>query len=325
MAAATYDEGVQDLAAFNGLVAQVCGTLRDEVASLQEERAELETLGRDTTEALGDLREGLDDARDRLAAAQEESAASLEGLSDLADDLSTRVVETLVADLDSAAADLDHAREVSAREQGDAFGRLESDGFGVQDQAAAACEATVDDATTESDEAFATLGSGLDGEAAILIQAGTDLEAVLDGAGADADEAAGVLAAEGEAATGQWLAATDGPLEAASQSVADAVAAGFDTFGDEAATTADGLADAAKAALERVERAVRDDVDAPVTEALAALEEGPQQTLLQELDATRAAFEGAVPLADGLVVITPELRIGLRVVAQVDELLQALA
>jgi hypothetical protein len=132
------------------------------------------------------------------------------------------------------------------------------------------------------------------------------------------------MAGRFKATTEAWDEEIDGTLLSGSQAAGAVVHDAHEAWDETAATSADALFEAVTDAASAAEEAVAATGDA-LDAGTGALLDGPGDATTDELLAVQAVLGMAEPLTAGLDALLPDLGITLRVVAQVDRLLEGMA
>jgi hypothetical protein len=320
MATIQIDESVSNLQAFIAVVGGVSQALHAVSAELESAQGALEDAGREAEKALDGLGDALQEASSDLESAQDTAGAALEELASVAQDATTARLEALARQAEEIGDEVHGRAEAAQAEEDGAFSRLETAGFDEMESAARDAEAGVERGATESETAFAEVRGALQDQAAAMEAAGQELGASYAQAEGQLLSDTSDLAAEMEEVTRQWAADIDEALESGCTTVAGALESSYADWDARAAQAADATLDGIESALVQAAEFVAE-AQATLSAKTTELLEGPVVELSSELDDAETALERARLLAGALETIVPELRITLRVVGQVDQLL----
>ena len=317
------DESVGKLQKFSSDLGRTIAQLGESTASIETHSDTFADLENDAEDRIGGLADDIQEAVRDLGRACDDIEEALGALSDEAEEVAESRLPDARSELDDATSEQRDRVETTGDELQDAFERLSDGGHQEHADAVEDAEAAVGDDDQEDQQAFASLDEGAAEMTGRTEEARSEASASMSEATSGVEEEAGTLETAFADATSQWDQSVDEQLRAGCEDVGAGIEQAYADWTQQARATADELVADVGEALIKAAETVSGESAPQLTEAAAeALNAGA--ALLDEIAQGVSSLEAGEQLAEALTPLVPNLQTCLRVVEQIDRILNEL-
>lgn len=318
------DESVGNLEQFIGEASSASAYLLQASSRLDNASDAIDRLEQEAQGDIGGTNDSLSEAESALADAHASAMSALEELAQAAEEAASSTLDATQGDLEEAVEETEDAAGTVRDDLDEAYDRLSEDGFREHTTAMEDLGTAADGA---SDDARAAFGGLADAVASLTARGESLREAVSGGLSeteTEVEQEVDGLSDRFDAVKEVWHQQIDETLSAECSSVGDELHGAYASWADAVGDVADELKDGCRGPLDEFGGFLEEQAFQALEEAVGQLLRGGAEQALAEEGLSAGESETASAIAEALAEITPDLRIAVSVVGEIDRLLDEL-